>query len=401
MAKMNGDVIEQLVQEVFKDRDGLKRLLETLLQATMQSEVSQHIGAERHQRSEGRTGHRNGLKPRKVNTRIGELDLQVPQVRGCDPYHPSMFNKWQRSERALLVACGEMYFQGVSTRNVRNVLDAMCGGDISSATVSRVAQEVDEKLLTFRHRRLDATEWPYVQIDARYEKVRVDGHVVSQAVLVTVGFDSNGKREVLDWRVDDSESESTWGDMFRSLKDRGLKGVKLIGSDAHGGIRAAIARHFQGVRWQRCQVHFKRELSRKVSYKFYKEIQSDLKSVLASEDRKECLLRAEEMAVKWESRYPKVAAMLREGFEDCLTVLSFPEHHRRRLRSTNMLENLMRRLKKRSRVVGVFPSRSSCDRLLGAQLLEVHEKWAAANKGYFNMENVNLAELPPVVRAVA
>ncbi len=401
MAKLNGDVIEQLVQEVFADRDGLKRLLEVLLQATMQSEVSQHIGAELHQRSEGRTGHRNGTKPRKVNTRIGELDLQVPQVRGCDPYHPSMFNKWQRSERALLVACGEMYFQGVSTRNVRNVLDAMCGGDISSATVSRVAQELDEKLLTFRHRRLDATEWPYVQIDARYEKVRVDGHVVSQAVLVTIGFDSNGKREVLDWRVDDSESESTWGDMFRSLKDRGLKGVKLITSDAHGGIRAAIARHFQGVRWQRCQVHFKRELSKKVSYKFYKEIQSELKSVLVSEDRKECLLRAEEMAVKWESRYPKVAAMLREGFEDCLTVLSFPEHHRRRLRSTNMLENLMRRLKKRSRVVGVFPNRSSCDRLLGAQLVEVHEKWAAANKGYFNMENVDLSDLPPVVRSVA
>lgn len=401
MADMNGDVIEQLVQEVFADRDGLKRLLEVLLQATMQSEVSQHIGAERHQRSEDRTGHRNGLKPRKIKTRIGELDLQVPQVRGCDPYHPSMFNKWQRSERALLVACAEMYFQGVSTRNVRNVLEQMCGGDISSATVSRVAQELDQKLLTFRHRRLDATEWPYVQVDARYEKVRVDGHVVSQAVLVTIGFDSQGKREVLDWRIGDSESESTWGDMFRSLKDRGLKGVKLITSDAHGGIQAAIARHFQGVRWQRCQVHFKRELSRKVSYKAYKEIQSDLKSVLASEDRDECLRRAEEMAVKWEPRYPAVAAMLRDGFEDCLTVLSFPEHHQRRLRSTNMLENLMRRLKKRSRVVGVFPNRASCDRLLGAQLVEVHEKWAAADKGYFNMENVNLADLPPVVRAVA
>jgi len=401
MADMNGDVIEQLVQEVFADRDGLKRLLEVLLQATMQSEVSQHIGAERHQRSEDRTGHRNGTKPRKVNTRIGELDLQVPQVRGCDPYHPSMFNKWQRSERALLVACGEMYFQGVSTRNVRNVLEQMCGGDISSMTVSRVAQELDQKLLRFRHRRLDAIEWPYVHIDARYEKVRVDGHVVSQAVLVTIGFDSNGKREVLDWRIGDSESESTWGDMFRSLKDRGLKGVKLITSDAHGGITAAIARYFQGVWWQRCQVHFKRELARKVSYKAYKEIMSDIKSVLASEDRQECLRRAEEMAVKWEVRYPEVAAMLRDGFEDCLTVLSFPEHHQRRLRYTNMLENLMKRLKKRSRVVGVFPNRSSCDRLLGAQLLEVHEKWAAADIAYFNMENVNLADLPPVVRAVA
>jgi len=401
MADMNGDVIEQLVQEVFDDRDGFKRLLEVLLQATMQSEVSQHIGAERHQRSEDRTGHRNGTKPRKVKTRVGELELQVPQVRGCDPYHPSMFNKWQRSERALLVACGEMYFQGVSTRNVRNVLDKMCGGDISSATVSRVAQELDEKLLTFRHRRLDATEWPYLHIDARYEKVRVDGHVVSQAVLVAVGYNSSGRREVLDWRIGNSESESTWGQQFRDLKDRGLKGVKLITSDAHGGILAAVARHFQGVRWQRCRVHFQRELAAKVSYKVRGELMKDVASMFAAEDRSECLLRGEELAVKWESRYPAVAEMVRSGLEDCLTVEDFPVEHRRRLRSTNMLENLMKRLKKRSRVVGVFPSRSSCARLLGAQLLEVHEKWAVAKVGYFNMKNVDLSELPPVVRAVA
>ena len=401
MAEVNGDVIGQLVQEVFADRDGLKRLLEMLLHATMQSEVSRHIGAEPHQRSEDRTGHRNGLKPRKIKTRVGELDLQVPQVRGCDPYHPSMFNKWQRSERALLVACAEMYFQGVSTRNVRNVLEQMCGGEISSMTVSRVAQELDEKLLTFRHRRLDATEWPYIHIDARYEKVRVDGHVVSQAVLVAVGFDSQGRREVLDWRVGDSESEATWGDLFRDLKGRGLKGVKLIVSDAHGGIRAAMARHFQGVRWQRCRVHFKRELAKKVSYKVYREIMSEIASVFMPEDRVECLRRAEEMAAKWESRCPAVAEMLRKGLEDCLTVLDLPEHHRKRLQSTNMMENLMKRLKKRSRVVGVFPNRSSCDRLLGAQLLEVHEKWAAADHAYFNMKNVNLADLPPVVRAIA
>jgi len=280
-------------------------------------------------------------------------------------------------------------------------LEQMCGGDISSMTVSRVAQELDEKLLTFRHRRLDATEWPYLHIDARYEKVRVDGHVVSQAVLVAVGFDSQGHREVLDWRVGDSESESTWGDLFRDLKNRGLKGLKLIVSDAHSGIRAAMARRFQGVSWQRCRVHFKRELGKKVSYKVYSEIMSEIAWVFMSDERAECLGRAEEMAAKWESRYPKVATMLRESLEDCLTVLSFPEHHRKRLQSTNMLENLMKRLKKRSRVVGVFPNRSSCDRLLGAQLVEVHEKWAAANKGYFNMKNVDLSDLPPVVRAVA
>lgn len=401
MAELNGDVIGELVQEVFADRDGLKRLLEMLLHATMQAEVSRHVGAEPHQRSVGRTGHRNGLKPRKLKTRVGELELDVPQVRGCDPYHPSMFAKWQRSERALLVACAEMYFQGVSTRNVRHVLEQMCGGEISSATVSRVAQEIDEKLLTFRHRRLDATEYPYLHIDARYEKVRVDGRVVSQAVLVAVGFTSQGKREVLDWRVGDSESEATWGELFRQLKDRGLKGLRLVTSDAHGGIVAAMQRHFQGVAWQRCRVHFKREMAKKVSYKVLKELMADLVVVFEPDDRVECLRRRDEMADKWESRYPTVAKMLREGLEDCLAVLDFPEHHRRRLRSTNMLENLMKRLKKRSRVVGVFPSRSSCDRLLGAQLIEVHEHWSLDEMAYFNMENVDLTEVPVRIRAVA
>ena len=299
------------------------------------------------------------------------------------------------------MACSEMYFQGVSTRNVRHVLEQMCGGEISSATVSRVAQEIDEKLLTFRHRRLDATEYPYLHIDARYEKVRVAGRGVSQAVLVAVGFTSEGKREVLDWRVGDSESEATWGEMFRQLKGRGLKGLRLVTSDAHRGIVAAMQRHFQGVSWQRCRVHFKREMAKKVSYKVLKELMADLVVVFEPDDRKECLRRRDEMADKWESRYPTVSKMLREGLEDCLAVLDFPEHHRRRLRSTNMLENLMKRLKKRSRVVGVFPSRSSCARLLGAQLIEVHEHWSLDEMAYFNMENVNLAEVPVRIRAVA
>jgi putative transposase len=401
MANQDGDVVGRLLQEVFSNRDGAKRLLEHLLERAMAAEVSSHVGADPHERTDQRRGHRNGYKPRTLKTRVGELDLQVPQVRACEPYHPSMFAKWQRSERALLVACAEMYFQGVSTRNVRDVLDAMCDGEISSATVSRVAQELDEKLLTLRHRRLDATEYPYMHIDARYEKVRVDGRVVSQAVLVAVGFTSEGKREMLDWCVGDSESDQTWGELFRHLKDRGLKGLRLLTSDAHKGIVAAMQRHFQGVAWQRCRVHFKRELLRKVSWKVYREVAQDLVVVFEPSDRAECLRRGEEMAAKWEGRYPGVARMLREGLEDCLAVLDFPEHHRRRLQSTNMLENLMKRLKKRSRVVGVFPSRSSCDRLLGAQLIEVHEEWSVEEQPYFNMTNVDLGQVPVRIRAVA
>jgi transposase-like protein len=386
MANGSIDAVVDSLQQVFAQEDGLRRVLEVVIQAAMTAEVQRHLGAERHERSEERRGHRNGHKPRRLKTRLGELELSVPQVRGCEPYHPSMFHKWQRSERALLVACGEMYFQGVSTRNVRQVLEAMCEGEISAATVSRVAQELDERLAEFRNRRLDWTNWSYLMIDARYEKVRIDGKVVSQAVLVVVGFTSEGRREVLDWRVGDSESEQCWGEVFRGLKDRGLRGIELVVSDAHRGIRAALERHFQGVAWQRCRVHYKREMMRKVSYKRIKELMKDLAVVFAPEDRAECLRRGEEMAVKWQPIAPAVATMLREGLEDCLTVLSVPEHHRRRLASTNLLENLMRRLKKRTKVVGIFPNRPSCDRLIGAQLLEVHERWQTEPAAYFNME---------------
>ena len=374
-----------LVQEAFSSYQGLRRLLEMVVNSGMRAEASAHVGASMHERSSDRRGYRNGTKARRFKTRAGELELEVPQVRDCEPYHPSMFARWERSERALLVACSEMYFQGVSTRNVCTVLEEMCGLEISSATVSRVAAELDEKLSAFRERRIDHTKWEYLMLDARYEKVRVGGKVVSQAVLVTVGFSVEGRREVLDWRVADSESEQSWGEVFASLKDRGLGKVKLVVSDAHRGIRAAISRHLQGAAWQRCRVHFKREMGRRVSYKKLKELNHDLAGVFAGADKSECLLRAAEMASKWEKLAPSGAKMLREGVEDCLTAESFPEHHRKRLRSTNLLENMMKRMKKRTRVVGVFPSRSSCDRLIGSQLLELHEQWQMQEMAYFNM----------------
>jgi transposase-like protein len=281
-----------------------------------------------------------------------------------------------------------MYFQGVSTRNVREVLEAMCDGDVSATTVSQVARELDEKLAAFRSRRLDEHEYPYLKVDARYEKVRVDGRVVSQAVLVTIGYTEEGRREVLDWRLGDSESERTWAEVFIDLKARGLKGVRLLVSDAHAGIVAAARRHLQGVAWQRCRVHFMRELARKVSYKQASDLMNEARTVFAGSDRRECLLRGEEMALRWEAKNAAVSRLLREGSEDCLAVLDvrIPEDHRRRLASTNELENLMRRLKKRTRVVGVFPSRSSCERLIGSQLLEVHEQWLTEPVARFNME---------------
>lgn len=391
MAGIDGDVVGEALQEVFSNPHGVKRLLEYLLEQAMKVEVTEHLAAGPHQRTDQRRGYRNGHKPRVLKTRVGQLELNVPQVRACEPYTPSMFSKWQRSERALLVTCAEMYFRGVSTRNVQLVLEAMCDGEISSATVSRVAAELDETLELFRQRRLDAVEYPYLLVDARYEKVRIEHQVVSQAVLVVAGVSHEGKREVLDWRTADSESEATWGEVFGGLKDRGLRGLRLVVSDAHQGIVSAMRRHFQGVPWQRCQVHFQRELGRKVSYKKFRELMAAIRAVFHGEDRGECLRRGEEMARQWEGRYPAVGKMLREGLEDCLTVLGFPEHHRRRLGTTNMLENVMKQLKKRSVVIGVFPNRGSCQRLMGSQLIEIHEEWSLAKMPYCNMENVEQA----------
>ena len=284
-----------------------------------------------------------------------------------------------------------MYFQGVSTRKVGHVLEEMCGMEISAATVSRGASEVDEKLSVCRDRRLDGHEHPYLLVDARYEKVRVNGHVVDQAVLITTGITESGEREVLDWRVCENESESTWSEVFRSLKDRGLGGVKLLTSDANRGIRAAKKRHLSDAAWQRCRVHFKRELGKKVAYQNFRELMKDIRSVFAPEDRKECLERGAEMAQKW-SRYPSVCRMLEEGLEDCLSVCVLPSSHRRKLNSTNMLEREMRELKRRTRVVGIFPNAASCDRLIGAQLVELDEKWRVEKRGYLKMDQLDRPE---------
>lgn len=388
MTAQHDDRILELAQELFAERDGARRLLEALVNQVMEAEVSEHLGAGRHERGSGRRGWRNGSKPRRLKTRSGELALRVPQLRQTEPYHPSLFARWQRSERALLVACAEMYFQGVSTPKVQRVLDQMCGCEISSMTVSRVAAELDEKLAEFRSRRLDGQPYRYLMIDARYEKVRRAGGMTSEAVLLVAGFNEQGGREILDWVNGDSESAATWGDLFRKLKDRGLRGVELVVSDAHEGIRAALERHFQGVEWQRCRVHFKREMARKVGPRQYREVLRDLAAVLAGSDRAECLRRGEEMAQKWEAHKPQVAQMLRNGLEDCLTVWSYPDSQRRRLGSTNMLERPMKTLKQRTRVVGIFPNRASCERLIGAVLVEQHEKWQLEERPYFSMENV-------------
>ncbi|MFC1582396.1 IS256 family transposase [Planctomycetota bacterium] len=389
MAKSNGSIKDVDLQALFQEKEGLRDLVEAVVQQVIEREAEAHIGAQAYERSTDRQGYRNGRKSRKVKTRVGELELEIPQVResASGPYQPSMLARWQRSEKALLIACAEMYFQGVSTRRVQEVLEKMGGIRLSAGQVSRAAVELDESLKTLKCRSLSHTEYPYLMIDARYEKIRVNGHIASNAVLTTVGIDISGVREVLDWRVADSESEDTWSGVLRDLKDRGLQGVRLVISDAQKGIRAALDRYCQGVRWQRCRIHFKRNIMSKVNWKHQKQLMRDLKAVFRPEEKAECLRLAEELAQQWE-RYPRITQLLREEIEDCLTVCNLPSEHRRKLHSTNMLERVMKDLKQRTAVVTIFPNQASCERLVGARLAELHEKWISDPRRYLNMDHL-------------
>lgn len=388
MTKDNCDGYLEEIQEKM-DGDVFQTMLEVMAQRVMEEELARHLGAGRHERSDTRRGHRNGYKPRSLKTRVGELSLQVPQARGMEPYSPMLFAKWQRSERALLVACAEMYFMGVSTRKVKNVLEKMGGFSLSASTVSCVAQELDEKLAAFRNRRLDGHTWPYLMVDATYVKARKQGRIVDQAVLVASGVNEAGRREILTWRVADAESEDSWTALFRELKQRGVTGVEWLTSDGHAGIRAAVRTQFTGVSWQRCWTHFMRNALGKVSHKQQKALARDLKAARKFDDVKLCLAEAERIAEAWEKRYPRVAKQIREQFEETLAVHELPREHQRKVYTTNMLERLMREIKRRTHVVGIFPNEGACDRLIGAQLLERHETWQCERTRYLVMDHLD------------
>ncbi len=372
-ARHKHEAVQDEIQEI--GADFLRAMVETCLHRMMEEEVAKHLSAGPHERTASRQGYRNGHRQRTWKTRVGELDLQVPQTRGGEPYHPSFLAHWERVERGVLVTCAEMYYQGVSTRKVADVLEAMGGFSLSAATVSKVAAELDEQIAAFRGRSLDHSTWPFLIVDARYDKVRRSGRVASTAVLVVAGISAEGRREILTWRVADTESEDTWRTVFRELKQRGVRGVEGLVSDAHKGIQAALAREFQGTAWQRCRVHFIRELLKKVPSKRRSELADDLRAIFRLDDRKTCLEAARDVAAKWRPRSAAVASAIEEGIEDCLTVHDLPERVRRRLHSTNLLERLNRELKRRCRTVGIFPNEAALDRLVGAQLIDIDERW--------------------------
>ena len=355
--------------------DGIRVLLETVVQRVLSEELTAFLGAESHERTEGRQGYRNGYKPRQFKTRVGTLELLVPKDRE-GRFRTEVFERYQRSEKALLLAVAEMYVRGVSTRKVKGITEALCGLEIGRTQVSELAKGLDAEVEAWRTRPLGKT-YPYVIADARYEKVRHGPHVVSRGVLLAVGIDEDGYREILGTYTANTENETTWSEVFADLRARGLSGVRFVVSDDHKGLRAAIDRHFQGALWQRCQVHFLRNVLGHVSKKDRRWVMDLMRAITNAETLPAARQALREAVTALEVRYPRVAALLDEHGEEMLAVYQLPEPHRKRMRSTNMLERQNQELKRRTRVVRIFPGERSCLRLVTALAMETSEEWQA------------------------
>ena len=391
MAHRNRRTGEEMVQGsllLLDDPGFLKEIVERVLQELLEAEMTEHVGAAPYERSAERKGHRNGHKPRMLRTRVGTLNLLVPQDRE-GTFSTRLFSRYQRNEKALVLALMEMYVEGVSTRKVKEITEQLCGTAFSKSTVSHLASSLDAELRAWRGRPLEAKAYPYLFVDARYEKVRVDQRrVVSQGVLVVSAVGEDGFREILAVEVADTESEATYQELFRFLKARGLSGVELVVSDEHGGLKAAVERHFQGAAHQRCQVHYQRNLLGMVGLAKRKELAADLRAVFAAPDLGSALGIASSVAEKWrEKGYPKIAEHIEEHIEECLACLAFPESHRRRIRTTNGLERLNQEIKRRTRVVRIFPNPEACLRLVTALAVEQSEEWVTGRR-YLDMQEL-------------
>ena len=389
MAKDHRRADAELAQGALLDDPGfLREIVERVVQELLEAQMTEHIGAAPYERSGDRAGHRNGHKPRTLRTRVGTLNLLVPQDREGTS-STRLFSRYQRNEKALCLALMEMYIGGVSTRKVKEITEELCGTSFSKSLVSSLAGCLDAELAAWRSRPLTADAYPYVFVDARYEKARVGGRVVSQGVLVVSAVrEPDGMREILGVEVADTESEATYQELFRSLKARGLSGVELVVSDDHGGLKAAVERHFQGAAHQRCQVHYQRNLLGMVGVARRKELAADLRAVFAAADPGSALGVASSVADKWRQKgHPKVAEHVEEHVEECLSCLAFPEPHRRRIRTTNGLERLNQEIKRRTRVVRIFPNPEACLRLVTALAVEQSEEWVTGRR-YLDMQEL-------------
>lgn len=368
--------------------EGLASCLELLMNEAMRIERSRFLEAGPYERSEDRVGYANGYKPKQVKSRLGELGLQIPKVRGLppgiEPFYPQSLERGERSERALKLAIAEMYIQGVSTRKVAAITKELCGLEISSSQVSRLTQALDTELEVWRQRKLE--ECPYVYLDARYEKVRHGGQVISEALLYAIGVLPNGKRTILGVSVSLSEAEVHWREFMKDLAARGLHGMQLIVSDDHAGLKAARKSVFPGVPWQRCQFHLQQNAQGYVPrLDQRKEVARDIRAVFDAPDRLEADRLLARAVDKWQELAPKLVEWMEGNIPEGLAVFDLPAKRRRRIRTSNVIERLSREIKRRTCVASLFPNEASLLRLATAILVEISEEWETG-RVYLNME---------------
>src|SRR5829696_5494126 len=393
MAKPRMD-LSAFVGKLLEEQDGdvLREGIRVLSQALMESEVAGLIGADRHERTPERTGHRNGYRMRTWDTRVGTIELAIPKVRP-GTYFPSLLQPRRRAEHALLAVVQEAYVHGVSTRKVDELMKALGLDGVSKSEVSRICAELDPLVDAFRTRAL-TTDYPYIWVDATYHKVRVNGRVTSQATVVAVGGTSEGERQVLGIDVGPSEDRAFWTAFLRSLVKRGLRGVRLVVSDAHEGLKQAIATVLTGTAWQRCRVHFMRNLLATVTQTAREAVAAVVRTIFAQPDHATALAQLRKVAEALRPRFPRTATLLEDAAEDILAYRHLPIEHQRQLHSTNPLERLNKEIKRRSNVVGIFPNAAAVIRLVGAILIEQDDEWAVAERRYFSAESMKLPTTP-------
>ena len=377
---INLDEIKELLQN---DSDFLKPLVQSVVQEVLEAEMSEFLGADKHERTPLRRGYRSGYYRRRLVTRVGKIELQVPQERD-GRFSTKVFERYQRSEKALVSALCEMYIQGVSTRKVKRITEELCGHEVSAGTISNLNRKLDGELERFARRALEQ-DYPYLVVDARYEKVREDGLIRSRAVLLAIGISWDGRREVLGVELASRESNSSWKEFTLGLKERGLRGVELVISDDHPSLERAIREVLPEAAWQRCYVHFLRNardhLSRKADPDCLLELRRLYDRRSMEESRKDLCSRLD----KWGDRYPRLCEWVEDNIEETFTFYRWPAAHHKHLKSTNMLERVNEELRRRTHVIRIFPNAESCLRLVRALAVEIHEGWIEQHR-YLNME---------------
>ena len=372
------------LKEIFVEQeDFLRGLIQQVVQQVLEAEMDEAVGAQKSERTPDRLGYRSGYYSRTLMTRVGKLELRVPQDRQ-GRFRTDVFERYQRSEKALVGALAEMYVQGVSTRKVKAITEELCGHEFSASTISRINQSLDEELEKFAGRQLEE-EYPYLILDARYEKVREEGVIRSQAVLVAIGINWDGRRCVLAVELANRESQSSWKQFLEGLRKRGLNGVLFVASDDHAGLRKAIREVLTEAAWQRCYVHFLRNALDYLPRKADDDCLMELRWIYDRRNLEEARRDLTAWLAKWGTRYSKLCAWVEENIEETLTFYRLPGQHHKHMKSTNLLERLNEELKRRTLVVRIFPNGASCLRLIRALAVEMHENWIEATR-YLNMD---------------